>query len=49
MSSMLRKEINSVFQTGIDIEKDKVSKIFRFSLFLVNFCQNIDGLCGLEC
>ena len=35
------KFFNSVFQqlSGIDIERDKPSEIFRFSLFLYNFCQ----------
>ena len=28
--------------SGIDIEKDKISKIFRFALFWSNFRQNID-------
>ena len=41
-SSMLSREINAVFKLnnyGIDIEKDKSSKIFLFSPYLVNFCQ----------
>ena len=34
--------------SGIDIEKDKISKFFQFSLLLLNLCQNIDRLRGLE-
>ena len=34
--------------SGIDIGKDKISKIFLFLLFLFNFCQDIDRLRRLE-
>ena len=37
-SSNLRNEINAAFQTGTDIEKDKISEIFGFPLLLFNFC-----------
>ena len=29
--------------------KKTISKVFRFSLFLFDFCQNIDTLRVLEC
>ena len=35
--------------SGIDNEKDKISKFSRFSLFLFNFCQNIGRPRGLKC
>ena len=34
--------------SGVDIKKDKSSKIFTFSPFLFNFCQTIDRLRRLE-
>ena len=51
MPSMLREEINAVFQKKnvFDIEKDKNSKILGFSPFLLNFCQTIHRRRGLEC
>ena len=51
LSSMLRKEINAVFKrklSGIDIGKDKIPKVFVFSLFLFIFCQIIDKLRGIK-
>ena len=48
---MLRKEINAVFNrkmSGIDIEKDKISKKYQI-LFFFTFCQNIGKLRGLQC
>ena len=35
--------------SGINIESVKISKLFRFSLFFFNFCQNIARLRGLQC
>ena len=51
LSSMLRKAINAVFQTKIVQNwhrKRQNSKIFQFSPFLFNFCQNIDRLRWVE-
>ena len=51
LSSMLRKEINAVLHrklSGMDIEKDKISKKNSNFLILFTFCQNSDKLRGLQ-
>ena len=53
LSNMLRKEVNAVFQTKIvriRHRNDKISKIFRFLIFFVDFLSKYRRLRrGLEC
>ena len=42
-------EVCKLKKSQIGTEFDKKPKIFQFSKFLCNFCQNFDRLRGLEC
>ena len=48
---MLRKEINTVFQSEIVRNRDRKRQNFEklSNSFFSTFCQNIDRLRGLQC